>query len=226
MMIRINLLPTRQAAKRESGRQYLVVLAGAALLTLGANLLVYNSFDNDLKAKQTQLADRQRRIAELDKVIGEVNKLKERRKDVQAKLDKLDELKKKKSGPVRMMDALAITIPKKVWVTEFVEDKGGVKLMGGAETIEDVSDFMKSLGNVVWSPKGMARVVERKRDAPNYRIELIGADGSLEEFPVNQLGNFFNNVELKSSEKVGSSAEREDKRYVKFELSLTANYAI
>jgi Tfp pilus assembly protein PilN len=37
MMIRINLLPTRQVQKREMGRQFLVIVAGAVIVASAGN---------------------------------------------------------------------------------------------------------------------------------------------------------------------------------------------
>lgn len=225
MMIRINLLPTRQAQKREMGRQYLVLVAGTLLLTLGGNYLWYRSRDAELQRRVEQINAKRVRISELDKIIGEVNNLKKRQEEVRVKLEKLGELQKKKVGPVRMLDALATSMPKKAWITEFVEDKGGVKLNGMAESHEDVSELMKSLGNIVWTNKGMARVVERKRDATT-RVELLTAEGSMVDFPATDLGSFFTGVELKSSEVVSAGTGRDARKFVKFEINMAANYAI
>lgn len=225
MMIRINLLPVRQAAKKEAGRQFLVVTVGVLLLTLGGNYLWFQSRDAELKKKTDAVNAAVQRIAELDKVIGEVNNLEKKRKEVKAKLDELDRLKKKKGGPVRLLDALASCIPLKAQVTEFIEDKGAVKLAGMAESHEDVSDFLRGLNAIVWTPKGLGRVVERKRDATNARVELLTGEGSMEDFGVNDIAYFFTNVELKGSEATAAPG-KSDKRAVRFDVTLLANYAI
>lgn len=224
MMIRINLLPVRQAAKKEAGRQFLVISVGVLILTLGGNFLWYRSRDAELKKKTDAVNAAVQRIAELDKVIGEVNNLEKKRKDVQAKLDELEKLKKKKGGPVRLLDALATCIPPKSQVTDFAEDRGSVKLTGLAESHEDVSDFLRGLNSIVWTPKGLGRVVERKRDAKNARVELLTGEGSMEDFSVDDLAYFFTGVELKSSEL--TTAQGKDKKAVKFDVQLSANYAI
>ncbi len=229
MMIRINLLPVRQAAKKEAGRQFLVVTVGVLLLTLGGNFLWWRARDAELQKKTDAVNAAAQRIAELDRVIGEVNNLEKKRKEVQQKLDELEKLKKKKGGPVRMMDALATCIPPKAQVLEFVEDKGGVKLTGLAESHEDVSDFLRGLNAIVWTPKGLGRVVERKREAPQARVELLTSEGAMEDFAVNDLGYFFSGIELKSSEQTNAPAtanNKTDRKIVKFEVAMSANYAI
>jgi type IV pilus assembly protein PilN len=169
------------------------------------------------------VAETQRRVDALEKQIGEVNDLKKRKKEVEDKLGVLDKLKKQRGGPVKLLDALASAIPKKVFIGAFDEAGGSVRLSGTGDSYEDVSEFMKGLSNVVWTPKGMGRVVERKRDASKARVELLTSDGAMEDFEIKELENFFTGVELKSTGQgqVGSQS----KSVVNFELFMTANYS-
>lgn len=219
--IRINLLPVRQVKKREMGRQFLVLVAGSVIIAGAANFYWYSTRDAERTRLQEQVSETQRRIDALEKQIGEVNDLKKRKKEVEDKLAVLDKLKKQRSGPVRLLDALSSAIPKKVFVAEFDEKGNAVKILGTGESHDDVSEFMRGLANIVWTPKGIGRVVERKRDARNVRVELLSAEGSIEDFEVKDLANFFSGVELKTSEQF----DNKGKANVKFEIGMTANYA-
>ncbi|MGZ6078744.1 MAG: PilN domain-containing protein, partial [Myxococcaceae bacterium] len=75
MMIHINLLPVRQEKKREVGRQFLVVVGGTLFVTLLANWLWLDSLTSEEKKNAQRIAGTQARIAELEKVIGEVNNI-------------------------------------------------------------------------------------------------------------------------------------------------------
>jgi type IV pilus assembly protein PilN len=230
MMIRINLLPVRQVQKREAGRQYVVVLVGVLIMALIGNGYWYYSLDSDRADRQRKLDDTNARIAQLEKVIGEVNNLNKRKKEVEDKLAVLDKLRKQRGGPVKLLDALSTCIPKKVWVTEFEEKGGAVKLMGNADSFDDVSEFMRGLNNVVWTPKGMGRVVELKRDGSAARVEMLTEDGAIEDFTGAEIAHFFSNIELKSTESAAppstNTAAARAVRVVRFEMSLVVNYAI
>lgn len=220
--IRINLLPVRQVKKREMGRQFLVLVVGALVIAGAANYLWYANRDEERQKRQDAVAETQRKIDALEKQIGEVNDLKKRKKEVEEKLLVLDKLKKQRSGPVKLLDALSSAVPKKVFIGEFDEKSNSLKVLGSGESHEDVSEFMRGLANVVWTPKGIGRVVERKRDARTVRVELLaGGDGAIEDFEVKDLSNFFTGVELKTSEQ----SDQKGKTSVKFELAMTANYA-
>ena len=228
MMIHINLLPVRQEKKREVGRQFLVVVGGALFITLLGNWLWYDGLASEEKKNAQRMAATQTRIAELEKVIGEVDKINARKKDVQAKLAILADLRKQRTGPVRMLDALSTAIPKKVWLTTFDEKSSAVRMTGRAVSHEDVAEFMRALQSIVWTPRGMGRLIEQKRDSATARVELVGGEGAVEDFPTKSISNFFTRVDLKKAESKatqsggGSSATR----IVEFEINMTSNYAI
>ncbi|MFT3706784.1 MAG: PilN domain-containing protein [Archangium sp.] len=219
MMIRINLLPVRQVQKREQGRQFLVLMIGTLIIVGAANAYWYVYMDGKRETAQRRLDDTNAQILQLEKVIGEVNNLEKRKKEVEEKLAELDKLLTERKGPVKLLDALATAIPKKVWLTNFEEKAGATKMEGNADSYDDVSEFMRSLRNLVWTPKGMGRVVERKRDG-NWRVEMLqGSEGAIEDFKEAEVASkaFFTNIELKSTT-VDSATRR-----VKFDMTLTTN---
>jgi len=225
MMIHINLLPVRQEKKREVGRQFLVVVGGALFVALLVNYLWYDSLASEEKKNAQRITGTQARIAELEKVIGEVDKINARKKDVQAKLQILADLRKQRTGPVRMLDALSTAIPKRVWLTAFEEKSNAVKMIGRAASHEDVAEFMRGLQAIVWTPRGLGRLVEQRRDASTARVELVGGEGAVEDFPASSISNFFTRVDLKRAEQKAQGAIGAPK-FVEFEINMNSNYAI
>ena len=226
MMIRINLLPVRQVQKREIGRQILILAAVVVVGSLIGNYLWFNDRDSDRLKKTQQLADTTRRIAELEKVIGEVNNINKQKAEVKEKLRILGDLRKQRSGPVRMLDALATATPKKVWLADFNEQSNLVKLSGKALSHEDVAEFMRSLATVVWTPKGMGHIVEKKRDSPTVRIELLSGEGAIQDYASAEVSAFFTNIDLKTATSVADSSAGASQRHIDFEINMSSNYAI
>jgi type IV pilus assembly protein PilN len=222
MMIRINLLPVRQVQKREAGRQFIVLMAGALILAVIGNGFWWYTLEDKRDKAQRNLDDTNARIAQLEKVIGEVNNLAKRKKEVEEKLTVLDNLRKQRAGPVKVLDALATSIPKKVWIANFAESGGAAALTGSAESYDDVSEFMRSLNSIVWTPKGMARVIDRTKSG-GIKVEMLSGDAAIEEFGPNLVGQFFSNIELKgTSAAVGPKGAK----IVNFDMTLSVNFAI
>lgn len=224
MMIRINLLPVRQVKKREMGKQVLVLFGFVIVLAGVLNYLWLDNRETELKHAKDNVAATEKQIRELEKVIGEVNQINERKKELEDKLKVLAELRKGRGGPVKFMDALATATPKQVWVLDFEESGNAVKLKGTALSHEDVADFMRGLTNMVWTPKGMGRLVDAgSRNAVTNKVELLGANATVEEFPVGDVHPFFTDIELRRAEQRPSGPNQTT---VEFELTFAANYTV
>lgn len=226
MMIRINLLPVRAVKKREMGRQVLVLFA---LVLLGAgvgNYFWYSDRDSELKRHRAGIAQTRAKIAELEKVIGEVKNINARKTEVEKKLAVLDTLRKGRNGPVRMLDALASATPKKVWVKNFTEASNSVSIDGSAVSHDEVAEFMRGLNGVVWTPKGMGRLVDQRRDSKTARVELLTAEATVEEFPAGEVTPFFTNIDLTSATQQNRNPQNNSQPLVEFKITLQANYAI
>lgn len=144
-MVRINLLPVKVSKKRVAGKQHLVLFAAVLVLGIVGNFVVASARGSVLSSKLAKIAQTKEQISRLDKVIGEVAKYKEAKKELEAKLAILDKLKAGRTGPVRMLDALASITPKRLWLKKMDEKGGTIYFDGAAATIDDVSAFMKEL---------------------------------------------------------------------------------
>jgi type IV pilus assembly protein PilN len=227
MMIRINLLPVRAAKKKEMGKQILVLFAIVLIGAFVGNYMWYSGRQAEFEQNAQGIAQVKAKISELEKVIGEVSKINDRKLEVEKKLGVLESLRKGRAGPVKMLDALATSMPKKLWLKSFTESSGGVKITGSAISHDEVAEFMSNLNHMVWTPKGMGRLVESRKDSPTSRVELLTPDAAIEEFPVSSVKLFFTNVELKDAvQKQAASNDPNSFPVVDFDLSLSANYAI
>jgi type IV pilus assembly protein PilN len=100
-----------------------------------------------------------------------------------------------------------------------------VSIDGAAVSHDEVAEFMRGLNGVVWTPKGMGRLVDQRREAKTSRVELLTTEASIEEFPSAEITPFFTNIDLSSAVQTrgvlpGSGST------VDFKITLTANYAI
>ncbi|NNB98287.1 pilus assembly protein PilN [Corallococcus sp. AB004] len=227
MMIRINLLPVRAVKKREMGQQILALYAAVLIAAVAGNYFWYADRDGELQRANQGITQTRAKIAELEKVIGEVTNINARKAEVEKKLAVLDTLRKGRNGPVRMLDALSSSIPKKVWLKNFSEVSNKVTIDGSAVSHDEVAELMRGLGSMVWTPKGMGRLVDQGRTASKTsRVELFNTETAVvEEFSANEIKPFFGNVELSNAVQTKPTVANAP-TVVDFKLTLTANYAI
>jgi len=144
-MIRINLLPVRVSKKKAAGKQQLILLALVVVAGYLGNFAWATTRASELKAVEKKVRATREEIAQLDRIIGEVRDIKDQQAALREKLDTLDRLKANRSGPVKVLDALATVTPKRLWLSKIEEKGGTVAFTGSAATIDDVSEFMTAL---------------------------------------------------------------------------------
>jgi type IV pilus assembly protein PilN len=144
-MIRINLLPFKELEAEVSRRREItigsVVLGSVVLLLAGAYL--YQTYT--LSRLESEQAALRSEIEALNLKVKEVGDLQSRIKDFKGKHKIIEELNRKKSGPVLVMESLSNSTPGSLWLTELRESAGGVTMNGLAVDNQTVADFMKAL---------------------------------------------------------------------------------
>ncbi|GAB4292310.1 MAG: PilN domain-containing protein [Myxococcota bacterium] len=144
-MIRINLLPIEDKRSLQAVYLQLALMGIIVFLTLFMTYLVYNYYEGEISALEVRLQQTQAEVKRLDKIIGQVSEYEARLKELKQKLEVIEQLKKGKSGPVRLMEDLTSRIPTKVWITEFKESHKRLELKGLASSDEDVALFLAEL---------------------------------------------------------------------------------
>jgi len=144
-MIRINLLPFK-ALQAEVSRRREIVIGSVVLVTVVVLLAathVYQTYT--LSRLEKELEAMRSEIQALNLKVKEVGDLQNRIKDFKGKYKIIEELNRKKSGPVLVMESLSNATPASLWLTELRESGGGVTMTGLAIDNQTVADFMKAL---------------------------------------------------------------------------------
>jgi type IV pilus assembly protein PilN len=144
-MIRINLLSDREAIRKETTRQqvsiFILTICLMVVILGGIQFYQYQQ-KKDLKV---QIQDVEQTLKELEKKVGEVERYKEAKMELETKLQIIEQLQKGKLLVVQLLDGIGETIPEKMWL----DDLGlkGVKfsIKGYAVDNETIAAFMKEL---------------------------------------------------------------------------------
>jgi type IV pilus assembly protein PilN len=145
-MIKINLLPFRAARRKENiRRQITVYVLSVVLVFLVAGYLFLNLTSTLSALANEKVAQKK----ELDKYADTIKKIKAIEKkvaEIEEKLSVIKELEKNKTGPVRLLDEIAMAIPKdRLWLQSIQEKKGTLSLVGTAMDNDTVALFMTNL---------------------------------------------------------------------------------
>jgi type IV pilus assembly protein PilN len=144
-MIRINLLPVK-ALRAEVTRRREIVIGAAVLGAVLALLIgthIYQALE--LSGLQSELVSLRADLQALNVKIKEVGELQNKIKDLRSKNKIIENLNKKKSGPVLVMENLSSATPNSLWLTDLRESSGNVTMNGLAVDNQTIADFMKAI---------------------------------------------------------------------------------
>jgi type IV pilus assembly protein PilN len=174
-MARINLLPWRENLRRQRQRDFGLMLAGGAVISLLA--LVWWHFHNEGLIEQQQRRNTylEREIAELNKQIKEIEALERTRKQLIARMNVIQNLQISRPQVVHLFDELVETLPDGVHLTEVSQAGGAVALVGRAQSNARVSAYMRNVERSPWLGDPQLKIIESKD-------KKQAADGDLNDF--------------------------------------------
>jgi type IV pilus assembly protein PilN len=144
-MIRINLLPAKEAARAAGRRQELalgVLVIGVAVFGL---VMAHTWQKARMISAGRQLRKVEAEIAALAGPFADVTRMEQQKQELREKLRVIALLEAKKVGPVKILADLSEATPEKLWLTEFADTNGTLKLTGLGIDEQTVADFLRRL---------------------------------------------------------------------------------
>ena len=145
-MIRINLLPHREEARKRRQQQFSVLAGFAAILGAAVVGVVYLYLDNQVSAQKANVTYMKGEIDKLDKQIEEIRKIREETASLLAKKRVVEGLQANRSEPVQLLDQLLRQLPEGVYLRSIQQQGTKVNLTGYAQSNARVSTLMRNLG--------------------------------------------------------------------------------
>jgi len=158
-MANINLLPWREAQRRERNQMTLVVCAAmwaAACLVVFAGKIFMDSRIDHQKARNAYV---QSEINSLSKVIKEIEDLKEKRDALLSRMEVIQNLQKNRSQIVHVFDDLVSKLPNGVYYDTITKTQNSFGIKGKAQSNGRVSALMRSLDASDWFTNATLNVV-------------------------------------------------------------------
>ena len=144
-MIRINLLPVKHSRRQEAARIELLVTALGAAVLIVMLALVHVTTVARANAAEEENRNLTREIERKKEILAEVEQAEQFKADLQTKLDVIKALKANKTGPVHLLDQLAMATPEKLQLLGLDEQNKKLELTGIAVSNEVISQFLSNL---------------------------------------------------------------------------------
>jgi len=143
-MIRINLIRGKRKKKAQFNAEMMYMLI--PVLVLAAVFVHYRVVQGTIDDLNTKITTANREVERLKKEIGEVEKFKARKAELQQKVDIISKLQEGRTGPMKVFDAISASIPEKCWIDQLSIKDDKVSLNGVALNNYTIANFMTALG--------------------------------------------------------------------------------
>ena len=146
-MIKINLLPHREARRRLKKTAFLALLAVSAVIGAVVVVMVggYNASRISIQSQRNQVLTSAN--AELDKKIVEIATLKLEIEALKARQQAVEDLQADRNQPVYLLEELVRQTPQGVHLKSFKQEGQRVALTGYAQSQERVAELLRNLSS-------------------------------------------------------------------------------
>jgi type IV pilus assembly protein PilN len=143
-MILINLLPYREARRKQRKQAFFSGLALAALVGLLAIALAWVLLQSLIGNQQSRNGFLQGEIDRLDAQIKDIATLREEIDSLTRRQNAVEALQGERNLPVHVLNELARIAPEGVYFTSVKQDNKEVQLQGLAQTQERISELLRN----------------------------------------------------------------------------------
>lgn len=145
-MIRINLLPYRETAKKENLKRQITIIAGSFVIFFLALVYIQIALSSSIGTLEKKITEKEDRLVVLKKTLGDIEAFKRDLMELEQKLAVIRGLEANRLFPVRMLDELAMLTPvKDMWLERITGTGLDLRIEGIARSNISVARFMKSL---------------------------------------------------------------------------------
>jgi type IV pilus assembly protein PilN len=159
-MTSLNLLPWREQQRQERNRKLLTGCVAAWLVTAGLVFLASQYVDGQIDHQRARNQFMQAEIAKLNRVIREIEDLKQRKQDLLARMEVIQQLQANRAQIVHVFDDLVHKLPSGVYLESVSKSGKTISLKGVAQSNGRISNLMRNLDSSDWFTNASLQVVE------------------------------------------------------------------
>ncbi|HQU80262.1 MAG TPA: PilN domain-containing protein [Azonexus sp.] len=149
-MIRINLLPHREEARKARRQQFYLMLGAVAALAALVVFLGYTIINGYISSQNDANDFLKREIAVLDKQIDQIKRLKEQTQALLSRKQIIEDLQRDRGETVYLLTELVKQVPEGVYLKSLKQDGAKVNITGYAQSNARVSALMRNLEASPW----------------------------------------------------------------------------
>ncbi len=161
-MARINLLPWREALRRERQQEFYTVTGVFVVLTLCLWGVTHFYNTQRIEYQQTRNQFLTTQIEFLDKKIAEIERIEKEKQRLKARIQAIERLQGNRPLIVHLFDEMVNSLPEGVSIISVTQKGKAITISGSAQSNARVSSFMRKLEASEWLGDPQLEVIEAK----------------------------------------------------------------
>lgn len=178
-MIKINLLPESKMSRRKkifTKISYSLILTIVGyVVTIVMIQFFWISLSQSVEDLENQHKLKENELTRVKKAVEEVKDVEKLKETLNAKIDLINNLRKRQMLPVHLLDEVSKNLPDKVWIISLREqDMGNVQIEGKATSNTDIVEYIKRLRNSIYFSriKLLESIQGSEANVPVYTFKL------------------------------------------------------
>lgn len=142
-MAYINLLPWREAARKEKQKQYVTVLAMTAVVSFLVFFLINMVYSSMIDGQYQRNRYLENEIKVLDQRIAEIRTLNETKRSLQQRMSLIEQLQGSRNLGTEIMSEIARVVPSGIYLTQLEKKGSNLLLIGRSESNNRLSTMLR-----------------------------------------------------------------------------------
>lgn len=186
----INLLPWREELRRERQRNFLILLALAAVLAAGCVFAVHRYFDAQIRNQDARNSYVRAEIAKLDRQIARINTLDQTRERLLERKRVIEDLQANRTLMVRLFDQMARTVPTGIRLRKVSQKGNSITIEGWSQSQARISTYLRNIEQSAILHAPTLRIIQAEGNADDpqapfrFRLEATVAAAETLDDPI------------------------------------------
>ena len=144
-MAYINLLPWREAQRKQQQTQFMTLLSIAGIVSFAAMFGLSALYTAKIEGQGSRNAFIQGEITVLEQRIVEIRELDEKKKNLQKRMELISQLQSSRNLGTQIMDQIATVVPTGVYLSNLQKQGPSLLLVGKSESNNRLSNMIRSV---------------------------------------------------------------------------------
>jgi len=144
-MAHINLLPWREEAEKAKQREYFSILALVGIVAFAIVFSISQYYQARIDGQNSRNQYLTNEIKILDIRIGEIKTLNEKKKELEQRMDVVEQLQRSRNVGTQVLNEIAQIIPNGIYLTHLMKVNNTLQLKGKSESNNHLANMIREI---------------------------------------------------------------------------------